>query len=198
MKTNTINYFNTTKKIQAVKTNTNKASQNLLAVTCKLSHEKLASSQAVCLNIKSNNTAYISNKYLQHKVFESIKITDNFKIDLLTLAYLGAEIFNTTNDNRLTTRGLSNTAPTYEIQFYNNLKLYIYDNDAKSKKYFNILKNYKKSIYSIQYTIATPNKIYLYNLVDLSIYPCYAKKLQAYKLGIGYNPNSKKDCIQTW
>lgn len=190
--------MNTNKKIKSTKNNQNKLQKNQLAVRCKLSKEKIYNKSATCLNIKSNNTAYISNKYLQHKVFDNIQISDNFKIDLLTLIYLGGELFNTTNDNRLTISGLTNTAPTYEIHFYNNLKLYIYDNDAKSKKYFNILKNYKKSIEYISYTIITATKIHLYNLVDLSIYPCYAKKLQAHKLGLGYNPQTKNDCIATW
>ena len=97
MKTNVINYFNTTKKIKSTKINQNKAQQNKLAITCKLSKEKITNNQAICLNIKSNNTAYISNKYLQHKIFDNIQITDNFKIDLLTLVYLGAVIKNTKN-----------------------------------------------------------------------------------------------------
>ena len=141
MKTNLVNYFNTAKKIQAVKTNTNKASQNLLAVTCKLSHEKLSSNQAICLNIKANNTAYISKKYLSHQIFDNIQITDNFKIDLLTLVYLGATIKNTKSNVILSTANYNfdMQKANYIITLKNDLQVIIFDNDAKSKKYFNVM-----------------------------------------------------------
>lgn len=200
MKTNLVNYFNTAKKIQAVKTNTNKASQNLLAVTCKLSRERLSSSQAICLNIKANNTAYISKKYLSHNIFENIQITENFKIDILTLVYLGAVIKNTKNNVILSTANYNFDIQkaNYIITLKNDLQVIIFDNDAKSKKYFNILKQYKKSISNIKYQIQTASKLYCVDLQNIDVYPCFAKKLSEYKLGISYNPNSKKDCIQTW
>ena len=197
-KTNFVSYCETAKKIKAVKNNSNKASQNLLAVTCKLSKQKIASSFAICLNIKSNNTAYISNKYLHHNIFDNIQITDNFKIDLLTLVYLGAEIKNTKNNVILSTANYTKQTANYIITLKNNLQVIIYDNDAKSKKYFNILKQYKKSIANIKYQIQTASKLYCIDLQDINIYPCFAKKLSEYRMNLSYNPLSKKDCIQTW
>ena len=100
-KVNFVSYCETAKKIQSVKQNQNKAKSNQLAVVCKLSKEKIYNKTAICLNIKSNNSAYISQKYLQHKIFDNIQISDNFKIDLLTLVYLGAELENLQQKNVL-------------------------------------------------------------------------------------------------
>lgn len=184
--------------MKSTKTNQNKLSKNQLAVICKLSKERISSNFAICLNIKSNNTAYISNKYLQHSIFDNIQITDNFKIDLLTLVYLGAEIKNTKNNIILSTANYTKQIANYTITLKNNLQINIYDNDATAKKYFAILKNYKKSISNLQYNIITTKKIYTCKLLDFSIYPAYAKKLQEYKLGLSYNPASKKTCVFTW
>lgn len=189
-----------TKKIKSTKNNENKSQQNKLAVICKLSKERITNNTAICLNIKSNNTAYISNKYLQHYIFKDIQITDNFKIDLLTLVYLGAVIKNTKNNTLFSSSFINFDTQTanYIITLKNDLQVLIFDNDAKSKKYFNILKNYKKSISNISYQITTIHSVKSYLLQDINTYPPFEKKLQEYKLGISYNPKSKNDCITTW
>lgn len=184
--------------MKQTKTNKNKSNQNQLAVVCKLSKERVASSFAVCLNVKNNNTAYISQKYLQHEIFEDIQMTNNFKIDLLTLVYLGVEIINTKNKSKLATKDFAKQNASYTITLKNNLQINIYDNDATAKKYFAILKHYKNSIKTLSYNIETATAVLSYNLQDFAIYPAYAKKMQEYKLGLSYNPASKKTCVFTW
>ena len=195
---NVVEYYETAKKIKSVKINDKTLNLNINESVCNLSGETLSSGLGVCLNIKNNQTKYISIKYLSHQVFENLKLSNKMKIDLLTLVYLGAELYNISNEKTLKKIEFDCNI-TYQIKLKCGLMIFIYENDAKSKKYFNILKNYKKSFESIQYTIEMNDySMRFYNINDFTIYPSYAKKLTLYHLGLGYNPNSKKDCIQTW
>ena len=198
---NTTNIIELTKKIQSIKKQQNKGISNIKSVRCKFSKTKIYFANAVCLNVANNNTAYISSEYLYHTIFNDLDISKSFKIDLLTLVYLGATITNA-NNNQTFTINEQNEQPTYIITLKNNIDVIIYDNDAKAKKYFNILKNYKNSIACIHAYTLTPFKIYEYviNSSDAikTFYPPYTKKCYDYQRGIGYNPNSKNDCIMYW
>lgn len=199
-KQNIISFYDMEKKIKSTKINNSKSQLNEIVATCQLSHQQLHRHFGICLNIKSNNTKYISIEYLKHKVFENLSMSDSMKIDILTLVYLGAKIYNQYNNSTLSINDYDIQNMTYNIQLKNNLIIYIYENDAKSKKYFNILKNYKKSIKSIAYKIDTINSYMTqwHKVIDFSNYPPFEKKMKEYKMGLSYNPLSKKDCIIKW
>ena len=166
-------------KIQSVKKQFNKGIANIRNVLCNLSKTKISPNEAFCLNVLNNKTAYASKDYLAHIIFNDLDITTSFKIDLLTLVYLGATLTNNINNQSLTIN-TQTTQPTYIITLKNNIDVLIYDNDAKAKKYFNILKNYKNSIACIHAYTLTPFKIYEYviNSSDAikTFYPPYSKK----------------------
>ena len=178
--------------LESITDNINKGLTNTREVTCNLSHTNISTGKAICLNVSNNNTAYISKEYLSHPVFEGIDIEDDYKIDLLTLIYYGLEIVNKTNG-----KSLGNTTddfPSYFILLEGGLQLYIYDNDAKAKKYFTILQNYKNDIKKIAFAI---DEVF-YPITDLQYYPPFAKKFKEYTFGIGYNPHTKKSCVKFW
>ena len=193
------NIIEMTKKIQTIKKQQNKGTCNIKSIRCKFSKTQISSTNAVCLTVANNNTAYISNEYLQHAIFDNLDISTSYKIDLLTLVYLGATL---TRQQITLTINAQTTQPTYIITLKNNIDILIYDNDAKAKKYFNILKNYKTSIACIHAYTLTPFKIYEYviNSTDAikTFYPPYTKKCYDYQRGIGYKPNNKNSCTMYW
>ena len=79
-------------KLTQIKSNNSKGACNKLQVICKLSNTSISTAKAVCLNIKNNNTAYISSEYLNHAIFNNLKLSESYKIDLLTLVYYGATL----------------------------------------------------------------------------------------------------------
>ena len=193
-------------KIQSTQNNNNKGNNNILVVKCRLSGQQIHDKKAICLNIKNNNTTYVSEKYLSHSIFNNLNISKSFKIDMLTLAYLGATLnLNYTSNNNYILSSYkfaytSNNLPTYIIELKNGLQINIYDNDASSKKFFNILKNYKTSIATIKFfSIATTDFSHYIPVNNfMEIYPPYAKKYYEWSKGIGYNPESKKTTIKFW
>ena len=174
--------------MKQTKTNNQRKQNNILKVKCKLSHETLTTSQAICLNIKNNNTAYISKKYLD--IFEETT-TDNLKIDLLTCVHLGAKL--TTAKTTLQTN--SQQENNYRIVFKNNITLDLLGSDSEVKKYFYQLKTHKNSIKTIQYKNSKNN---FEDIEDKTTYPPYARKLDLFSKGLTYNPDSKKSVIKTW
>ena len=125
---------------------------------------------------------------------------------MLTLAYLGAtlNLNYICNNNYILASYQFNynpiSLPIYIIEMKNGLQINIYDNDAKAKKFFNILKNYKTSIQSIKFFSIATTDFSHYVAVDnfAEIYPPYAKKYYEWIKGIGYNPESKKTTIKYW
>lgn len=197
--------FEMEKTISTIKETITKEQINLLECMCNLSHTTLATGEGVALNIKNNNVKYVAGGYLSHEIFENIQISLSYKIDILTLAYLGAIIHNTNNGATLTPFGskwnkynLNEIQSNYTINLKNGLQIIILDSDAKSKKYFNLLKTYKRSIAKLDYFIYTFDRVLTYTQDDLKFYPPYIKKLQSYILGLSYNPDSKNDCIKYW
>lgn len=183
------------KKISSTKNQLREIKSNQLQVMCNLSHTSVATNKGVCLHILNNNSKYISNEYLHNKIFDDLKLSLSSKIDLLTCIYYGATLLNYNNKTMLKINNFDFKAtPTYQIIFKNGLLLDIYDNDAKAKKYFNTLKYIKKSISEIYFY--THDKMIKIN--DLNEYPPFAKKMYEYLYFGGYNPASKKDCIQVW
>jgi hypothetical protein len=206
--------MNEYKKIQQIKNNIKMGDSNIMLSHCVLGGEYISGGNAISLNVKNNHTTYASNDYLSDNIFNDLgKISNKFKIDILTLAYLGAIITNKHNEwvlqsyNNIYTL---NDCKTYVITFKNGLVVNIFDNDAKSKKYFNILKKYKKSIKTIEF--ATHISVAMYDdehchceysiLVNIKTfliyYPPYIKKLFEFRMGVGYNPDSKKTTIKFW
>lgn len=183
------------KKLSSTKNDLRYIKSNQLGVVCNLSHTSVAVGKGICLHILNNNSKYISNEYLKHKIFDDLKISISSKIDLLTCIYYGATLLNYNNKSMLKINNYDfTTIPTYQIIFKNGLQMNIYDNDAKAKKYFNILKYIKSSISEIYFF--THNK--LERLNDLNVYPPFAKKMYEYLYYSSYNPSSKRDCIQVW
>lgn len=183
------------KKISSTKAELRQIKTNELQVMCNLSHTSVATNKGICLHILNNNSKYISNEYLHNKIFDNLKLSISSKIDLLTCIYYGATLLNYNNNTMLKINEFDFTAiPTYQIKFKNGLLLNIYENDAKSKKYFNTLKYTKKSISEIYFY--THDKVVKIN--DINIYPPFAKKSYEYLYFGSYNPASKKDCIQSW
>ena len=184
-------------KLTQIKSNNNKGACNKLQVICKLSNTSISTAKAVCLNIKNNNTAYISNEYLNHAIFNNLKLSESYKIDLLTLVYYGATLaVGEDNEIKLTINPHEKDMPTYIIALKNGIEIILYDNDAQVKKYFNILKSYKNSIRTIEYINHTRD--FYITLEDMNTYPPYAKKLNDFKHHIGYNPGTKTTAIKTW
>lgn len=184
-------------KLTQVKTNNHKGINNRLEVVCKLSNTSISTSKAVCLNVKNNNTAYISNEYLNHAIFNNLKLSESFKIDLLTLVYQGATLaVGEDNEIKLTINPHDEDMPTYIIALKNGIEIILYDTDAQVKKYFNILKSYKTSIHTIEYINHTRD--FFVTLEDIKVYPPYAKKLNDFKHHIGYNPATKTTAIKIW
>lgn len=183
------------KKISSTKNQLREIKTNQLAVMCNLSHTSVASNKGICLHILNNNSKYISSEYLHHNIFDNLKLSISSKIDLLTCIYYGATLLNYDNNTMIKNNNYDFKAiPTYQIIFKNGLQLNIYENDAKSKKYFNTLKYIKKSISEIYfYTHDKAIKI-----KDLNTYPPFAEKNYEYLYFGSYNPASKKDCIQSW
>lgn len=183
------------KKISSTKAELRQIKTNELQVMCNLSHTSIATNKGICLHILNNNSKYISSEYLKHKIFNDLKLSISSKIDLLTCIYYGATLLNYDNSTMLKINEYDFKAtPTYQIIFKNGLQLNIYDNDAKSKKYFNTLKYIKKSISEIYFF--THDKVVKVN--DINTYPPFAKKSYEYLYFGSYNPASKKDCIQSW
>lgn len=183
------------KKISSTKNQLREIKTNQLQVMCNLSHTSVVSNKGICLHILNNNSKYISSEYLHHKIFNNLKISISSKIDLLTCIYYGATLINYNNYTMIKNNNYDFKAtPTYQIIFKNGLLLDIYENDAKSKKYFNTLKYIKKSISEIYFY--THDKMVKIN--DINEYPPFAKKSYEYLYFGGYNPASKKDCIQVW
>ena len=210
---NIIKIIETTKKIQTIKNNENKGNSNILLSTCGISGNYINRGNAICLNVKNNNTTYVSKEYLTHSIFENLKLSQSFKIDILTLVYLGAIAINTNNNTHLKKYNSiynKNDTATYIINFKNGIQIKIYDNDASSKKFFNILKNYKSSISNISFhtylSLSYINHEYYSceysTYVNIKVwgvyYPPYIKKLFEYHFGIGYNPDTKKTTIKFW
>ncbi|MBP3708313.1 MAG: hypothetical protein J6J36_06875 [Clostridia bacterium] len=186
-------------KLSNTQINTNKGKTNQLKCKCNLSNEYIYY-KGICLNIKNNNTKYIKDSYLQHKVFDGLSLSDSFKIDLLTLVYLGCKLVNN-NDIELTSYNFKNNQKaSYIITLKNDLIIYIYGSDASVKKHFNILKKYKTSIKHIEfYTLVKHNYTSYAIATDFMVYyPPYSKKLFEYNNGIGYNPNTKNTTIKIW
>ena len=208
-----MNIFDFENKIKSVKNNDNKGICNTLMVWCHISGQKISSGNAICLNVKNNNTTYVSDTYLTNKIFDNLNMSKSFKIDMLTLIYLGAIIINTNNSEYLKSYNSiynKNDIATYIINFKNGLQIKIFDNDAKSKKFFNILKNYKSSILNISFHTYLSisyidNEYYCCEYstyINIKVwgvyYPPYIKKLFEFHLGVGYNPDSKKTTIKFW
>lgn len=182
------------KKISSTKAELRQIKTNQLQVICNLSHTSVATNKGICLHILNNNSKYISSEYLHHNIFNDLKLSISSKIDLLTCIYYGASLIRYDNNTMIKNNEFDFKAPTYQIIFKNGLQLNIYDNDAKSKKYFNTLKYLKKSISEIYYY--THDKMIKLN--NLNEYPPFAKKMYEYLYFGSYNPASKKDCIQSW
>lgn len=182
------------KKISSTKS-ARKLFTNQNQITCKISRTKIAPNKGISLHILKNNSAYISKDYLKHQIFEGVKISLFGKIDLLTCAYYGATINNCNNKAILKCNNYEvSDIPSYQIILKNGLQISIYDNDAKVKKYFNVLKYMKRAISGIYYIVN--KKSYL--IEDKNVYPPFAKKIHGYKYFGGYNPKSKNDCIEVW
>lgn len=185
-------------KLKSIKSNTNKGSYNLIKVKCQLSGDNIYSpADAICLNIKSNNTAYISRDYLEHQVFGGLKLSDSFKIDMLTLVKLGAALYN--DELKLSVNNNEDLPVNYIINFDNGLQLLLYGSDAQCKKYFNILSKYKAQYTAEFYNngwIVVDMSEYIVNNKSMRLYPPYAKKLYNYYHGIGYNPDSKASVVK--
>lgn len=170
-------------------TNSHRTQKNILKVKCKLSLENLTTQEAICLNIKNNNTAYISKKYLD--LFTGYDITKNLKIDLLTCVYLGSKLITAKTTLQTNTQQENN----YRIVFKSGIILDLLGSDSEVKKYFYQMKTHKNSIQQVFY------KNYLDDFTPLentSIYPPYARKLDLYEHHLTYNPDSKKTVIKTW
>ena len=208
-----INIFDFENKIKSVKNNDNKGIANTFMVWCRLSGQKIAKGCAVCLNIKNNNTIYVSDTYLTNQIFENLNLSKSYKIDILTLIYLGAIVENTNNGATLQAYNNYNDiddTKTYSVDLKNGLVIHIFDNDAKSIKYWNLLKNYKSSIaniycyslfiinhYDSEFAIADNTK--KITLKNWSTYiPSYLHKKFEFARGIGYNPDSKKSVVLYW
>ena len=184
-------------KLTQIKSNNSKGACNKLQVICKLSKTSIPTAKAVCLNIKNNNTAYISNEYLNHAIFNNLKLSESYKIDLLTLVYYGATLaVGEDNEIKLTINPHKEDMPTYIIALKNGIEIILYDNDAQVKKYFNILKSYKNRIRTIPHINHTRD--FFITLEDMNTYPPYAKKLNDFNHHIGYNPATKTTAIKTW
>lgn len=183
-----IKKISSTKSVRKLFTNQNQ-------ITCKISRTKIATNKGISLHILKNNTAYISRDYLKHQIFEGVKISLFGKIDLLTCVYYGATISNFNNKSMLKCNNYKVLdIPTYQIILKNGIQISIYDNDAKVKKYFNVLKYMKRAISEIYYIVN--KKPYL--IEDKNTYPPFAKKMYEYKYCGGYNPKSKNDCVEVW
>jgi hypothetical protein len=73
--------------------------------------------------------------------------------------------------------------------------LFCNGNNAQVKKYFNQLKSYKKAIKTITYKDNKNNDIVIDNIND---YAPYIRQKYLYKIGLSYNPDSKKTIIKQW
>ena len=180
------------KKIASTKKSNLIIRYNYNKSTCNLSHTRLTTARGISLFVLNNNSKYVSVDYLKHKIFNGIKASLFTKIAILTLRYYGAEIVNC--NNRICFGMLATEEVNYIIDLKNGISIYIYDNDARAKKYFNLLKHFKKSIKKI--TIHTHGQFI--NQKDLAGYPPFVKKMYEYIHYGGYNPKSKNDCIQHW
>lgn len=180
------------KKIASTKNNNLVIRYNYIKSTCNFSHTKLYTAKGISLFILHNNSKYVSVDYLKHKIFNDIKISLFTKVAMLTLVYYGAEIINWNNGTRF--GEVASDDVKYTVDLKSGITIYIYDNDAKAKKYFNLLKHFKKSIKKI--TLHTHNQVI--NQSDLSKYPPFVKKMYEHIYFGGYNPKSKNDCIEYW
>lgn len=170
--------------------NKNKNCKNVLQVKCAISGEYIAQGQAICSNIASNNTAYYSKKYNDY--FNNVNASDNLINALLTCVVIGGTL--QVNESTIKAYKTIDNA-IYTITFNNGVKLFCNGSNAQVKKYFNQLKQYKKAIKTITYKDNKNNDIALNNIND---YAPYIRQKYLYKIGLSYNPDSKKTIIKQW
>lgn len=178
--------------MKTTKTNKNRQNKNLLSVTCAISGTTIHTGQATCASVKNNNTLYYSSEY--ENIFTANKTSPALANALLTCVCLGATL-----KTDLATLTAYKTSPDleklYKVYFNNNITLICSGNNAQVKKYFAQLTTYKKAIAKITYLDSKGQERQTENISE---YPVYARQKHLYRIGKGYNPDSKKTIIKVW
>ncbi len=171
--------------------NKNKMKKNKLSSTCAISGEPLAQGQGKCANTLKNNMQYYSKEYEHY--FDNMNISEKLINALLTCVCDNATIL--INDNVLQNYKTKKVNALYKIYFNNNIVMFCNGSNANVKKYFNQLTSYKKAIKKITYKDNKGQEIAIDNIND---YVPYIRQKYLYKIGLSYNPDSKKTIKKVW
>lgn len=177
--------------MKSTKTNKKKQTVNKKTVKCAISGTQIPEGQALCANVKNQNTKHYSIAYQQ--ALETNGITPALANALLTCVVYGATL--EINDISLTAYNSDTDTQLYKIYFKNGASLICNGNNAQVKKYFTQLTAYKQAISNITYKNYMQQETAINNI---NSYVPYVRQKHLYIYGLSYNPDSKKSTVKTW
>ena len=177
--------------MKTTKTNKRKQTENIKTVKCAISGEQIPQGQALCANVKNNNSKHYSKAYEQ--MLTEYGITPALNNALLTCVVYGATL--NIKETKLQAYNADITLQLYRIYFKNGATLICNGNNAQVKKYFTQLTTFKQCINKITYLDRNNQEQAINNI---NLYAPYVRQKHLFIYGISYNPDTKKTINKVW